>query len=40
MKIYRGAPEYCVALWTKAGFNWADWGCNLRVSVLALETKY
>ena len=26
-----GPPEYCATLWTKAGFNWGDWGCNLRV---------
>ncbi len=26
-----GPPEYCVTLWTKAGYNWGDWGCNIKV---------
>ncbi len=27
-----GPPEYCATMWTKAGYNWGDWRCSLRVS--------
>ncbi len=26
-----GGREHCAAMWTKAGFRWADWNCRTTV---------